>query len=132
MGETDCTRITNTLRRVLSRTASVIGPEKSLMMAFTSARFVKRHQRIGMAMAQLVLALEQGDLLHVLFIFHAVQNSQPMRDGLTVSLFDGREIRRGALGFVYGWQGGLLLKGLGLCSTSDQAPCFSSSNVKAL
>jgi hypothetical protein len=69
---------------------------------------VERHQRIGMAVAQLVLALEQGDLLHVFFVFHAVQNGQPVRDGLAVGLFDGWEVRRGAFELVCGRQGVLL------------------------
>ena len=53
---------------------------------------MKRHQRIGMPVPQLVFTLEQGHLLHVLFVRHAVENGQSMRDGLTIGFLDGQEV----------------------------------------
>jgi len=60
------------------------------------------HDRIGMPMAHAVLGLEPGDHLHVFHALAGLEQVQPMRDRLTVILFDGREIRSGAFGFFVG------------------------------
>src|SRR6218665_1880267 len=51
------------------------------------------HQRVGMAMAQLVRGLEMGYQLHVLEGACLLQHLHPMGDGLAVLLLDGREVR---------------------------------------
>lgn len=60
------------------------------------------HDRIGMTVPHAVLGHEPSHHLHV---FHAIarfEQIKPMRDGLTMLLPDGREIRSGALGFFGG------------------------------
>lgn len=50
------------------------------------------NERVGMAMPYLVLCLEEGDLLHVLFVFYCVQNFEPMLHGLAVGFLNGGEV----------------------------------------
>ena len=62
-----------------------------------------------MTVPHAVFSLEPGHHLHV---FHAIarfEQIKPMRDGLTVLLFNGREIRSGAFGFFGGDHDGFSL-----------------------
>lgn len=51
-----------------------------------------RHDGIGMSVSHAVLGLEPSDHLHVLHPLARLEQRQPMRDGLSILLFDGREI----------------------------------------
>lgn len=57
------------------------------------------NERVGMAVPYLVLCLEEGDLLHVLFVFYCVQNFEPMLYGLAVGFLNGGEVGGRAFDF---------------------------------
>lgn len=54
---------------------------------------MESNQGIGVTMAQTVLALEQGHLLHVLLVLQRIEHAESVRDRLAVDFFNGREIR---------------------------------------
>ncbi len=67
---------------------------------------VMRDQRIGMAMPQPVLRLEQRDRLHVLAVARGPENAEPVFHRMAAGLLDGGEAGGGALdllGSCHGW-----------------------------
>lgn len=58
------------------------------------------NQCIGMPMPELVLRLEQAHQLHVLEVACRPEDLEPVLDGLSVLLFDGRKVRGGALNLL--------------------------------
>jgi hypothetical protein len=59
-----------------------------------------------MPVAHAMHSLEPGDHLHVLHPIARIEQVKPMRNGLTMLLLDGREIRSGAFGFYGGGHDG--------------------------
>jgi hypothetical protein len=58
-----------------------------------------------MAMTHGMLRLEPGHHLHVFHPITRLEQVKPMRDGLTLLLHDGGEIRSGAFGFFWSGHG---------------------------
>src|SRR5690606_18313691 len=54
-------------------------------------------KRVGMAVAELVLGLEEGTLFGMLPVATCIQQFEPVGDRLAVGLFDGRKVRGRAL-----------------------------------
>lgn len=71
---------------------------------------VECDQRIGMAMTQSMLGFEQSDKLHVLEVAGRLQDAEPMLDGVSVLLLDGRKVRRWTLNLGVGCHGGDLVR----------------------